>query len=276
MSTSGLFGKIIPLAPSLTIFFRCLIAGLLLLAYLKWSGGIKISWKRDRNFFLLSGILLAVHWISYFQSIKMSGVALAMLSLFTYPIITSVLEPIFFRSRHSWFNILSSILVLVGLCFIVPEFSLNNRAMQGVLLGLGSSLLYAIRNIMNRKYITRYSGTTIMCYQLLICTVLLIPTLLIYPLEISSQTWGNLVLLALVTTAIAHTLFIQGLKSFTASTVSILSCLTPVYGILWAVWLADEQLNQSTIWGGSIIVLASLAQSLRHYYKKSYVARTVQ
>jgi drug/metabolite transporter (DMT)-like permease len=275
MSTSGLFGKIIPLPPPLTIFIRCLIAGLLLLGYLRLRGGLGISWKRDKKFFLISSVLLAVHWVSYFQSVKMSGVALAMLSLFTYPIITSIIEPFFFRNRHSWFDILSSVLVLAGLGLIVPEFSLGNKAMQGVLLGLLSSSLYAIRNIMNRRYITTYHGTTIMCYQLLLCTILLSPALFLYPLEISSVTWGNLALLALVTTAIAHTLFVQGLKHFTASTVSILSCLTPVYGILWAVWLTDEQLNERTIWGGLIIVIATLAQSYKHYQKKPHVTGTV-
>jgi drug/metabolite transporter (DMT)-like permease len=206
----------------------------------------------------------------------MSGVALAMLALFTYPIITSVLEPIFFRSKHSWFDIMSSLLVLTGLGLIVPEFSLGSKSMQGVLLGLLSSALYAVRNILNRRQIVTSSGTTIMCFQLLLCTLLLAPTLLVYPLEISPANWKNLVLLALITTAIAHTLFVKGLANFTASTVSILSCLTPIYGILWAVWLTDEQLTQSTVLGGSIIVIASLAQSYRHYQKSPHVTGTVQ
>ena len=276
MSTSGLFGKIITLPAPLTICLRCLIAGALLLVYLRIRGGLKISWQRDKKFFLLSSVLLAIHWVSYFQAVKMSGVALAMLALFTYPILTSILEPIFFRTNHSWFDIFSSLLVLAGLGLIVPEFSLSSKSMQGVLLGLLSSGLYAIRNILNRKQIVTYSGTTIMCYQLVFCTLLLSPVLFIYPLEISPVNWGNLVLLALITTAIAHTLFVKGLANFTASTVSILSCLTPIYGILWAVWLTDEQLNQSTIIGGTIIVVAGLAQSYRHYQKKPHVTETVQ
>ena len=276
MSTSGLFGKIITLPSPLTIFLRCLIAGILLVVYLKLRGGLEISWQRDRKFFLVSSVLLAIHWVCYFQAVKMSGVALAMLALFTYPILTSILEPVFFRSKHSWFDIISSLLVLAGLGLIVPEFSLSNTAMQGVLLGLVSSGLYAVRNILNRKQIVTYSGTTIMCYQLLFCTLLLAPTLFIYPLDISPVNWRNLVLLALITTAIAHTLFVKGLANFTASTVSILSCLTPIYGILFAVWLTDEQLTQSTIVGGMIIVVASLAQSYRHYQKKPHVTGTVQ
>ena len=194
-----------------------------------------------------------------------------MLALFTYPIITSILEPFFFGAKHSWFDILTSIMVLVGLGLIVPEFSLSNKTMQGVLLGLGSSVLYAVRNILNKRFITTYSGTTIMCYQLLFCAILLSPTLFVYSVNISETTWVNLALLALITTAIAHTLFVKGLKHFTASTVSILSCLTPVYGILWAVWLTDESLDHRTIYGGLIIVLTTLAQSYRHYQKESHV-----
>lgn len=276
MSTSGLFGKIIPLNPSVTILIRCLIAGLLLLGYLRLRGGLNISWKRDRWFFLISSVLLSIHWVSYFHSIKMAGVALAMLSLFSYPIITSILEPFFFKSKHSWFDILSSVIVLAGLAMIVPEFSFGNRAVQGVLLGLGSSVLYAIRNILNRRYITTYSSTTIMCYQLLISAVLLFPFVWMYPPDISATTWGNLALLSLVTTAIAHTLFVQGLVTFTTSTVSILSCLTPVYGILWAVWLTDEQINEHTIWGGLIILLVTFAQSIRHYKKLPHVAGNIR
>ena len=267
MSTSGLFGKIIPLNPAVTIFLRCLIAGLLLLGFLRIVGGLKISWKRDRKFFLVSSVLLSIHWISYFHSVQMAGVALGMLSLFTYPVFTSILEPIVFKGRHSWFELTTSIVVLLGLALIVPEFSIGNRVLQGVLLGLVSSMVYALRNIWNRRYITEYSGSTIMCYQLLISAVLLFPALWIYPSEISTNTWNNLMLLSVVTTAIAHSLFVRGLSSFTASTVSILSCLTPVYGIFWAVWLTDEPLYERTIWGGLIIILTTLAQSIRHFYK---------
>ena len=275
MSTSGLFGKIIPLAPALTIFFRCLFAGAILLLYLGITSNVGSPNKRDRGFFLLSSMLLTLHWISYFQAIKMAGVALGMLSLFTYPIITAILEPFFFKTRHSIYELVFSLLALAGLAIIVPEFSFDNQSMQGVLLGLFSAVLYAIRNVMNRQYLVRYSGTRIMCYQLILSTIFLLPVLLIYPLEISSVTWRNLTLLALVTTAIAHTLFVIGHKNFTASTVSILSCLTPVYGIIWAVLLTDESLNEQVIWGGTIIILTTLGLSVRHYRMKSNVVENI-
>ncbi len=236
---------------------------------------VSLPRKQDYRYFAISSILLSLHWVTYFQSIKMAGVALAMLSLFTYPIATAILEPIFFGTRHSRLELFFSILVLVGVALIVPEFSLANPSMQGVLLGLFSSVLYAIRNIMNRQHIAVYSGTKIMCYQLILSTLLLAPVLFVYSLNISAENWGKIALLALVTTAIAHTLFVQALSSFTTSTVSILSCLTPVYGILWAVWLAGEQLNENIIWGGLIIILTTLAQSIKHYQKPKNVTEHI-
>lgn len=251
------------------------MAGLVLLLYLQLKGNAHFPLKRDHRHFLISSMLLTLHWVTYFQSIKMAGVALAMLSLFTYPITTSILEPVFFKTKHSRFELFFSILVLIGVALIVPEFSLSNRSMQGVLLGLLSSVVYAVRNIMNRQRITTYGGTKILCYQLLLSTIFLLPVLLIYPLDISSGTWGKLALLAVITTAIGHTMFVQGLSSFTASTVSILSCLTPVYGILWAVWLTDEYLDEKTIWGGLIIILTTVAQSARHYQKQANVTENI-
>jgi drug/metabolite transporter (DMT)-like permease len=265
MSTSGLFGKIIPLDPVTIIFLRCLMAGLMLLAFLGVRREFNLHWGSDKKFFLISSILLTLHWVSYFQAIKMAGVALAMLSLFTYPIVTAALEPFFFKTRHSLFELLSSILVLAGLALIVPEFSIGNKSMQGVLLGLFSSVFYAVRNIMNRRKINTYSGTQIMCNQLLLSTLFLAPVLFVQSEPIVASTWGKLILLALITTAIAHTLFVKAHSNFTASTVGILSCLTPVYGILWAVWLTNERLTDNTIWGGLLIIATTVVQSIQHY-----------
>jgi len=267
MSTSGLFGKIIPLTPATIIFYRCLIAGLILLGLLLVRGKLKLNWQNHRGFFLTSSLLVTLHWVSYFQAIKLAGVALAMLALFTYPVITSLLEPVFFKTRHSKLELFSSVVVLVGLWIILPEFSLGNQSIQGVLLGLGSAVLYAVRNIMNRRQINNYGGTQIMCYQLLLSAGFLLPLMIIKTEPVAASNWPNLILLAVITTAIAHTLFVKGLSHFTTSTVSILSCLTPVYGILWAVWLADEKLTGAIIIGGLVIISTTILQSVQHYRK---------
>ena len=266
MSTSGVLGKVIPLSPGLIIFWRCLLAFVLLYLYIRWRQKYKIQTKHWL-FFVGSGVLLAIHWTTYFQSIKLGGVAVGMLSLFTYPIITSLLEPLILRSPYSWFDITSSVLILAGLYLMVPEFSLGNLVVQGILWGIFSALIYSLRNLWNKKMIKVYSGSIIMCYQLLISALVLSPVLWLYPAKISASTWGLILVLTIITTAIAHTLFVKGLKYFSTSSVSIMSCLIPVYGVAWALIFTDEILTQEIIVGGGIIIVAIIAQNIK-YLKK--------
>ncbi len=250
--------------PALIIFLRCLIAGVLLYLYLRWRSQHRIDGS-DKGFFIGSGVLLAIHWTTYFMSIKLGGVAVGMLSLFTYPVITALVEPFIFKTKHSWSDIGSSLLILVGLALIVPEFSLDNKVAQGVALGVISAVIYSFRNLWNKKYIVKYSGSSIMCYQLLVSAVVLAPALWIYQVDMNPQTWGYMMILVIVTTAIAHTLFVKGLKFFTTSSVSIMSSLTPLYGVAWAIWFTDETLNKGIIAGGTIIIVAIIAQNIKHF-----------
>ncbi|MGI9543336.1 MAG: DMT family transporter [Cyclobacteriaceae bacterium] len=268
MSTSGILGNVIPLAPALIIFLRCLIgAGLLYVFLIVVGHGLKVNFKKDWNFLIGNGILLSAHWILYFYSLKISGVAVGMLSLFTYPVITTLLEPWFFSGKLSSLNIATALMVIVGIAFIVPDFDLNNQVTLGAAIGIVSAIVYSLRNLWNKKYILQYSGSKIMFYQMLVAAIFLLPTLFVYDLTLDAKGWGLVFMLALITTTIAHTLFVQALKHFTTSAVSVMSSLIPVYGILWAVLFLDEQLN-SNIWIGGIIIVSTVAlQSISQYGK---------
>ena len=266
MSSSGILGKVIPLPPPLIIFLRCLISVIMLYLYLRIVGrGLKINLNKDRWFFLGSGLLLSLHWIMYFFALKISGVAVGMLALFTYPVITTLLEPWFFKGGLSGFDLFTALMVIIGVAFIVPEFDLSNQITLGATIGVGSAILYSIRNLWNKKYILQYNGSTIMYYQMLVSSVFLFPTLFIYELTLDAVGWGYVFALALITTTIAHTLFVQALKHFSASAVSIMSSLIPVYGILWAVLFIEEKLSLGIWVGGTLIVLTVVLQSAKQY-----------
>lgn len=188
-----------------------------------------------------------------------------MLSLFTYPVITTLLEPWFFGGKLTWLNILTALMVIVGITFIVPDFDLSNQITLGATIGVISAILYSLRNLWNKKYIFQYSGSKIMFYQMLVSAIFLLPTVFIYDLTLDAKGWGLVFMLALITTTIAHTLFVQALKHFSTTAVSVMSSLIPVYGILWAVLFIGEKLNTGIWIGGSIIVLTVALQSVRSY-----------
>ncbi len=266
ISSSGALGRYIILPPTLTILWRALLAAVFLFLFCKWKK-IKVfqSLGKDVWPILAGGILIGAHWVTFFYSLRLSNVAIGLLSIFTYPVITSFLEPLLLKTKFQKIHLLLAILVLIGLYFLVPEFDLSNNYTVAVLLGILSALCYALRNIVLKKQVHKYHGTALMWYQLIIVSVLLSPLLFIYEIDIFTMQWPPLILLALFTTAIGHTLFLMSFKHFSITTASIMSSAQPIYGILIGMIFLSEYPDVSTIIGGSLILLAVVIESIRSF-----------
>lgn len=133
------------------------------------TGG-KLSLARKKDYFIGIGlgILMAAHWVSYFAAMQYSSVSVGMIALFTFPVITVLIEPFFEGIRLVWQDILSALVVFIGIFLIVPEVSLENDVTLGILVGILSAVLYAFRNLCHRKYFSHYSGSLAMAYQTLV------------------------------------------------------------------------------------------------------------
>ena len=219
ISTSGVLGRYILMPPPITIWWRCLFAAILLGAFCWYKKiDLNISKSRDWKIIIISGLFFGAHWVTYFYALQLSNVAIGMLSLFTYPVITVLLEPIFFKSKLNIKHVLLGIIVLIGIYFLTPEFTLENNYTKGVLFGLISSIFYALRNILLKKKIAHYQGSMLMFYQMVIITLVLWPAFFFFEMNARTNDWGALIVLALVTTAIGHTLFVMSFKNFSIST----------------------------------------------------------
>ena len=264
ISTSGVLAKSISLAVPVIILFRCVIGLFFLLLFIKFfKESLYVNFRRDKRFFILSGFFIAGHWVTYFYSIQISTVAVAVISLFTFPVITTLLEPLFFKTKIEKLNIVLSVVVIGGIIIIVPDPDLNNNITLGILFGILSSVMYSCRNLMSKKYMTVYPGTTLLFYQLIAAIFFLMPLSVFYIEPISGQNFIYLGLLGLLTTALGHTLFFRGMKHYSVSTASIISSLQPVYAIILAVILIGEKLEYRVILGGTIIFAVVLIQNLK-------------
>ncbi|MDO9276169.1 MAG: DMT family transporter [Lutibacter sp.] len=264
ISTSGVLGRFISMPPPVTIWLRCVFAALILGAYC-WHQKIdlKIYGKRDFKAIFLSSLLFGAHWITYFYALQLSNVAIGMLSLFTYPVITALLEPLFFKTKINKMHILLGIIALIGIYFLAPNFNLESNITKGVLFGLLSSVFYAIRNIMMKQKIAQYPGSMLMFYQMVIVSVVLWPVLFIFKAQPSSEDWMALITLALLTTAVGHTLFVMSFRNFSISTASIMSSVQPVYGVLFGLFLLNEIPSENTLIGGFLILTTVIIESVK-------------
>jgi len=259
ISTSGVLGRYISTTPFVTIWWRSLFAAVLLGAFC-WYKKIdfKISKKGDKTTIVFSGLLFGAHWVTYFYSLQLSNVAIALLSVFTYPVITALLEPLLFKTKLNVKHVFLGFVVLIGIYFLMPELSIENDYTKGVLFGIFSALVYAIRNILLKKKIDHYHGSMLMFYQMIIISLFLSPVLFVFEFNPSVNDWKAFVILALVTTAIGHTLFVMSFKNFSIGTVSIMSSIQPIYGILLGILFLNEIPAATTIIGG-VLILATVA-----------------
>lgn len=263
ISTSGALGKYINLPVPIIIGLRAILALFFLLLYCKWKGISLALQKRHLLAVLTSGLLMGLHWITYFYALKLSNVAIGMISLFTYPILTAFLEPVLLKTKLQKAHLLLGVLVLVGIYFLVPSFTLENKYTLAVGVGVLSALFYALRNLILKTKVSSYNGSMLMCYQMGVIALLLFPAFFTVELESILHQWQGIFALAFITTAIGHTLFLNSFKHFSITTVSILSSVQPVFGIVIGAIFLSEIPKLNTLIGGVFILSSVVIESIR-------------
>lgn len=269
---SGLFAKLIDLPAIDIIAYRSLFTAIFLFLILKFThSAIRLKSIRDYKIALILGVLAGVHWLTYFMSIQKTSVAVAMIAMFTYPVMTVLLEPLFQKRLPNIRDVIVSIVVLFGLSLLFPNFWQQQELVSddyffGLVLGLFSALCFALRNIGISHYFKQYSGAHGMFYQFLVTAVMLLPFVGTAPTGLEVTHVELLVILTIFFTAAPHVLFANSLAKIPAKTVGIIAYLQPLYGTLLAMFLLSETPTLMTLVGGAIILSAALFETM--YAKK--------
>ena len=263
LGATGLFSKILPLSAVDITFGRAGIACIMLLGIVKlFKKPILLDCKKDYFVALFLGLLMAAHWVSYFAAMQYSSVSVGMIALFTFPVMTVLLEPFFEGIRLVWQDVVSAIVVLFGIFLIVPEISLENEITQGVLIGVFSAVLYSFRNLVHRKHFSHYSGAHAMAYQTLVIFISLSFFSSDELFKASQETYIGLIILGTFLTAVPHALIAASLKHLRAKTFSLIACMQPLYGVGLAILVLDEQPRWQTIVGGLLVISAAIYETI--------------
>jgi drug/metabolite transporter (DMT)-like permease len=263
LGATALFSKVIPLSAVDITFGRAIIACLMLFSIVKLSGGkLALQNARDYLIAIALGLLMAAHWVTYFAAMQYSTVSVGMIALFTFPVATVLLEPFFEGIRLVWQDIASALVVLFGIALIVPEVSLKNDVTLGIAVGILSAVLYALRNLFHRKYFSHYSGAHAMAYQTLVIFMCLSFFVSDELLVASQQTYIWLAVLGTFLTAVPHALIATSLKHLRAKTFSLVACMQPLYGVVLAILILDEQPTWQTLVGGLLVISAAVYETI--------------
>lgn len=255
---SGLFGKWVDQPAYIIVLGRLFFAvwGLGIFGIIQKGTIIGIKTIHNSKILIWSGILLAIHWVTFFESIRLSSVGIGLLTFSTFPIFTSLLEPIFLKVAFKGKNSAMALIAFFGIVIMVSETTMTNDHLLGTGIGVVSGLTFAVLTIYNRMNLVNINAISLSFYQDLFAFVFLLPLLLVTDTHIDFSTITQLAVLGLIFTALAHTLFIAGMKSISATSASMTTFLEPVYGIAGAWLFFGETPTQSIIIGGSIIFLA--------------------
>lgn len=271
---TGALGVLIQLNEGLLVWYRIMITAVTLFAWLSWKKRIeKISavsvWK-----LLGIGTLIALHWVCFYGSIKVSTVSIGLVCFASIGLFTAFLEPLLTAKKFSWSEIGLGLISLLGIYLI---FHFDSRYRTGILIGIASALLGALFSVLNKQNVNIAPPQTLMLYELsggLLILTLCMPVYLHYfPVKYIFPTlsdWGWLLALSWLCTVLAMDLMLQSLKKVSAFTQNLTLNLEPVYGVFLAFILFKEnqKLGHSFYVGFSLITLSVVLQMLRVVKRK--------
>ena len=242
---TAILGELIDLSAIAVVWWRVLFASLSFLVLIKIPKMIRKIGRKQVLIFLAIGILVALHWITFFGSIKISNASISLICLATTSFFTSFLEPLIIRRPFQWYEMFLGIMILPGMILIVngvdPSYHL------GIVVGLCSAILATIFSILNKKYIKKGTPQEITAIELTgvwIFITLIAPFVFMVNPEIQWKPSGldlfYLIVLALLCTTLAYVLSMRALQHLSAFASNLVVNLEPVYGIILAIVILKE------------------------------------
>ena len=260
---TAILGDLIVLKAVPLVWWRVLITSISLFFLIGFGRNLKnIPVKRIFQFMGI-GVLVGLHWITFFGSIKYSNASICLVCLATTSFFTAFLEPLFTDSKFKWYELVIGAMIIPGMILVVNNIEIE--MMTGVWMGIVSALLASLFAIFNKSLVNEADSLSITFIELGSAWLFIS---LIFPFYYYSfptdnfwpvgTDWIYLIILALLCTTLAYVLALRALKYISAFAANLTVNLEPVYGIFLAIWILKEnkELNEGFYLGVFIILLA--------------------
>ena len=259
---TGIIGKFIETDSDILVWWRMAIASVAIAVFAYSAKKIQKPLYKDALKYGLIGFIIAAHWVTFFEAIKVSNVSVTLACLSAASLFTAILEPIFFRRRINGFELVFGLMVVTGLLLI---FSFETEYKLGITIALVSAFLASLFTTINGKLIKNDNPYRISLVEMM-AGVAGISIWLIYKgrfnidmLYLPPWDWFWLVILGVICTAFAFVVSVKVMEELTPFTVSLTINLEPVYGIILAFFIfgSSEKMTLG-FYGGTVLILAAL------------------
>lgn len=258
---TAILGELITIKAIPLVWFRMVIASILMFTYIKVARvNLKINLKSVLRL-SFAGIIIALHWITFFGAIDESNISITLAMFSTGAFFASFIEPIIYKRKIIWYEILFGIIVILGV-FIITQSEI--KYLTGIILGITSAFFSSLFAVLNGSFLKKHSATVISFYEFL-SGVLFISIYILFIgegfstdfLSLSQSDFLYLFILASVCTAYAFIASVYIMKTISPYTVILSYNLEPIYGIIMAIILFPEKEKMSTsFYYGAIIIIS--------------------
>ncbi len=259
---TAVLGKLITLQALDLVWFRMLLAILFMIVYIFYKKTpLKIP-PRIFIGFMAAGIVIAAHWFTFYEAIKVSNISITLACLSTGAFFASILEPIFYKRKIIWYELFFGLIVIAGLLII---FNVETQYKTGIILAVVSAFLSALFSVINGKYAKIYNPNIISFYELggglFFLTLYLVLSQKLTPefLTISTNDFLWLLILSSICTAYAFSASVKVMKYLSPYTVMLTINMEPIYGIILALLIFNDKEKMSPqFYLGALIILVTV------------------
>jgi drug/metabolite transporter (DMT)-like permease len=276
---TAILGELISIGSTALVWYRMLIAGLFMYGYIRLVKlKIRINTKTKLQFFG-AGIIIALHWITFFEAINQSNVSITLAMFSTGAFFASFIEPLIYKRRIIWYEIVFGIIVIFGV-FLITQSEI--KYITGIILGISSALLSTLFAVINGRFIAVHQATVISFYEFVSGVIFLTGFIFIFQdgftldfFKLSTSDWIYILILASVCTAYAFIGSVKVMRLISPYTVILTYNLEPIYGITLAVILFPEtEIMSSQFYYGVVLILATVLMDafLKNYKRKAKIS----
>ena len=264
---TGVLGRLIELDSAVLVWHRMAWAATLMALFLLCRKDLKHYKIQDICQIGGVGVLLCLHWVFFYASIKASNVSIGVVCFSLVGFFTALFEPIINKHKFSINEFLFSILTVCGVYLI---FHFDTRYRLGIVFGIISSALYALFAIANQHVGKRYEAKNMLFWEMIGGLVVLSAILPIYnyfipvgklmPTGLDYPYMAFMVVVCTIGLCLLQIIVLQKIDAFT---VNLTYNLEPVYSIILAMLIFNEyqELNFSFILGIALIIISVVLQT---------------
>jgi len=274
---TAILGELISIDAIPLVWFRMSIAGVLMFLFIKIKKrSLKVPVKAVIRF-SIAGIIIALHWITFFAAIKASNISITLAMFSTGAFFASLIEPLFYKRKIIGYEILFGLIVIAGVILITQS---ELHYILGIALGISSALFATLFAVLNGQFVQNYKASVISFYEF-VSGVLFMSIFIAFSgdgfdtsyFQLTASDWTCLIILASVCTAYAFIASIHVMKYITPYTLVLTYNLEPIYGIVLAIIIFPQTETMRPLFylGAGLIISTVLLNAVFKNSNKSKI-----